>query len=350
MARIPAAFVALVVALGLVAGTPVPAAAQATAQPQFTSVTVDFVPGEKTLFFDDFTDMAPGEPPKHFKVRGAAVDLQEAGALRQLAVKGRTSLTPTLAAPLPKNFTYQAELQIDAPKGFAIATLLLFSKDREAMTLMVRSRAEETGLVLAVKVPKFEELGRKVLKLDLGKPFTLAVWAQDGRVRVFVDDVKHLDVNQVDLPPIDRVQIDADVTGATAVNFRSVRIAESAPDVVTVFGREGRYVSHAILFDTDSDRLKPTSAAAIQGIARALHASPALEVRIEGHTDAQGDAAHNLDLSKRRAEAVKGVLVGQFGIDAARLATAGLGATRPIDTNDTPQGRAQNRRVEFVKQ
>jgi outer membrane protein OmpA-like peptidoglycan-associated protein len=61
-------------------------------------------------------------------------------------------------------------------------------------------------------------------------------------------------------------------------------------------------------------------------------------------------AEHSLSFSKRRAEAVKAVLVAQFKIDPARLTTAGLGATKPIDSNGTPQGRAQNRRVEFVKQ
>jgi outer membrane protein OmpA-like peptidoglycan-associated protein len=57
-----------------------------------------------------------------------------------------------------------------------------------------------------------------------------------------------------------------------------------------------------------------------------------------------------MDLSRRRAEAVKTVLTAQFKLDAARLTTAGLGPTKPMDTNDTPQGRSQNRRVEFVKQ
>ena len=63
-----------------------------------------------------------------------------------------------------------------------------------------------------------------------------------------------------------------------------------------------------------------------------------------------GNAAHNLELSKRRAEAVKAVLVSQFKVDSERLTTAGLGATKPIESNDTPQGRSQNRRVELVKQ
>jgi outer membrane protein OmpA-like peptidoglycan-associated protein len=72
-------------------------------------------------------------------------------------------------------------------------------------------------------------------------------------------------------------------------------------------------------------------------------------VEIDGHTDATGNAAHNMDLSKRRAEAVKNILVSQFSIDAGRLTTAGFGATKPIDTNDTAAGKANNRRVEFVR-
>jgi OOP family OmpA-OmpF porin len=129
-----------------------------------------------------------------------------------------------------------------------------------------------------------------------------------------------------------------------------VRFAESTPDFSQVISSSGRYVTHGILFDTDSDRLKPESAPVIKSVARGLETNPNLKLQIEGHTDSVGSADHNLDLSKRRAEAVKAVLVSQFNVDAARLTTAGLGATKPIDSNDTPQGRAQNRRVEFVRQ
>jgi outer membrane protein OmpA-like peptidoglycan-associated protein len=129
-----------------------------------------------------------------------------------------------------------------------------------------------------------------------------------------------------------------------------VRFAESAPDFGQTIVASGRYVSHGILFDTNSDRLKAESAPAIQAVARALGTNPALKLLIEGHTDSVGNDASNLDLSKRRAEAVKAVLVSQFSVDASRLTTNGLGATKPLDSNDTPQGRAQNRRVEFVKQ
>ena len=72
-------------------------------------------------------------------------------------------------------------------------------------------------------------------------------------------------------------------------------------------------------------------------------------VKIIGHTDADGNAAANLNLSKLRAEAVKESLIKDFGIDASRLQTDGKGASQPVDTNSTAEGKANNRRVEFVK-
>ena len=71
---------------------------------------------------------------------------------------------------------------------------------------------------------------------------------------------------------------------------------------------------------------------------------------IAGHTDSVGNAQQNLELSQRRAEAVRGVLIGHFRVDGRRFTTAGLSSTKPIHSNDTPQGRSQNRRVELVKQ
>jgi OOP family OmpA-OmpF porin len=170
-------------------------------------------------------------------------------------------------------------------------------------------------------------------------------------MRSFVNGEKQLDFNQVEMPPIDSIEIENGILGAgPALGYRMVRFAESTPDFSQVISSSGRYVTHGILFDTDSDHLKPESAPVIQAIARGLETNPNLRLLIEGHTDSVGSPEHNLDLSKRRAEAVKTVLTSQFKVDPARLSTTGLGATKPIDSNDTPQGRSQNRRVELVKQ
>src|SRR4051794_40908282 len=112
----------------------------ATTQPEFTALKADFLPGEKTLFFDDFTDMAPGDAPPHFKVRGPAPETRAAGSLRQLTALQTGSLFPNLQT-LPKNFTYEAEIQFDNPRSERTA-LILYAKDKEALIWWFNANAQ----------------------------------------------------------------------------------------------------------------------------------------------------------------------------------------------------------------
>ena len=334
-------------ALLLFAVHPILAQAPA-AQPEMTTLKSTFIPGDKTIFYDDFTDMTAGDAPPHLKTRGPAPDLQAAGDLRQLTVTQRgTILTPNLTA-LPKNFTLEVELKAEKIKRFLI-NFSFFAGTKEVLQLNTQVMPAEAILIASMRAP-YSELGRKRFPMTWNEPAKLALWIQDGRLRIFLNGEKHLDFNQVELPAITRVEFNHDVYGAEqSIGYRSIRFAESTPDFSQVISSAGRFVTHGILFDTASDRLKPESAPVIQSIAKRLETNPNLKLLIEGHTDSVGNAAANLDLSRRRAEAVKAVLVAQFKVDAARLTTAGLGATKPIDSNDTLQGRSQNRRVELVK-
>ena len=74
-----------------------------------------------------------------------------------------------------------------------------------------------------------------------------------------------------------------------------------------------------------------------------------MKVKIIGHTDADGNDKSNLDLSKRRAASVKEMLAKEFSIDETRMETDGKGESQPVDKNDNPAGKANNRRVEFIK-
>jgi outer membrane protein OmpA-like peptidoglycan-associated protein len=114
--------------------------------------------------------------------------------------------------------------------------------------------------------------------------------------------------------------------------------------------QEKRAVTYGIYFDFNRDTLKPESEPVLKEIAQAMTDNPDWKLTVEGHTDNIGGDGYNLDLSKRRAAAVKQSLVSQHNIAPDRLLTGGFGASRPVGTNDTLEGRARNRRVELVRQ
>lgn len=122
-----------------------------------------------------------------------------------------------------------------------------------------------------------------------------------------------------------------------------------ADEMSRSIGKEGKIALYGIFFDFDKAELKPESAPTLQEIATLLKAEPKLAVIIVGHTDNQGGFEYNLDLSRRRAEAVVRALATQHGIEQKRLRSSGVGMVAPAASNDGEEGRAKNRRVELVK-
>lgn len=139
---------------------------------------------------------------------------------------------------------------------------------------------------------------------------------------------------------------DLEVDGSLDLVLELAPAPRSGDALAERLAREGRVDLYGIYFDTDSATLKPESTATLTEVKALLEADPALRLAIAGHTDAQGDEAHNLALSARRAQAVVDWLAGE-GIDAARLVAEGLGESRPVADNASPAGRALNRRVEI---
>ncbi len=118
--------------------------------------------------------------------------------------------------------------------------------------------------------------------------------------------------------------------------------ADEVPKAVTKFTG----VIKGIFFDVDKDTIKPKSKTTLDNAVKVLKEFPSVRVEIIGHTDADGDRDHNVDLSRRRAESVKKYLVDK-GLDGSRITTRGAGPDEPIADNKTAKGKAQNRRIEF---
>lgn len=157
-------------------------------------------------------------------------------------------------------------------------------------------------------------------------------------------------------------QLDAG-TYCKALNGRAIAIVQvlepkarekkmvvvAADEMAKAIDHDGSISLYGIYFDTAKAELKPDSKPTLTEIAVLLENQPALSVLVVGHTDNQGSHDYNLDLSSKRANAVKAALVSKYGIEDRRLMAAGAGMMAPIATNDSEDGRAKNRRVVLVK-
>jgi outer membrane protein OmpA-like peptidoglycan-associated protein len=153
----------------------------------------------------------------------------------------------------------------------------------------------------------------------------------------------HIGVWQADRPynEIDVIEVKPMESDLVTVNAASL-----ASDIT----RTGHASVYGIYFDTGKADVKPESEGTLQEISKLLQQDASLKLYVVGHTDNVGTLANNMDLSKRRSDAVVKVLTTKYNVAAARLSAQGDGPTAPVASNDSEEGRAKNRRVELVKQ
>jgi outer membrane protein OmpA-like peptidoglycan-associated protein len=226
--------------------------------------------------------------------------------------------------------------------------------DIESITVLRRERAETAQVVVndrVVEIPVIRASGeashRRWGRTEQGRVTALIM--DDERFPFLVDYVHstepddqpvfRLNYAKISYPDARADGKEGDLDGSPAMGQMERQLAE-----------EKRVDVYGIYFDFNSDRIRPESEPVLEEIAGVLGRNPDWTLGIRGHTDNVGGDAYNLELSRRRTEAVRKVLVERFGISAERLTTAGYGAAAPKDTNDTPEGRARNRRVELVRQ
>lgn len=129
---------------------------------------------------------------------------------------------------------------------------------------------------------------------------------------------------------------------------KSIRIAKGGVKYYDRVLSQGKIIVNGIKFDVNKATLKPESMGPINRIYQIMLKNTDLNFSVEGHTDSDGSDASNMALSKARGKAVMDKLIA-MGISSSRLKSNGFGESKPIDNNSTPEGKANNRRVEFVK-
>ena len=327
----------------------------------------DFIPGEKVIFYEDFSQDAIGDFPALWNTNGTAEVVTTnlyPGNWMKFAM--RECVWTDALLNLPDNYTIEFDIipikgEEDRMAGYYLR--LMQAKNVKAwdagsspgyggFCLHIESSGRPTYHTWFLKTDCQQTNldGYKDDKLYYQKEnrkYHIAMWIQKSRIRVYQDQNKMIDLPkafQTDCLKPDRLRFEY---GAAMIS--NIRIAVGAPDMRSKLITEGKLVSYGIYFDVNKDVVKPESYGTLKEIAKVLTENPDIKVKIIGHTDSDGADAANLDLSKRRGAAVKNELVKNFGIDAGRLESDGAGETQPIAPNDNAANKALNRRVEFVK-
>lgn len=325
----------------------------------------DFIPGEKVIFYDDFTTETLGDFPLLWLTNGSGeivTSSQFEGKWFQLTKTGY--YIPEAKDKFTDIYTIEFDLVILGEGSSETSTnidLFFLSDD-----LANPSGGNQPGLSGLKIHPDYGTVfwnnwsealewqgdeGQVDYMFKTSAKYHIAFWVQKQRVRLYANTEKILDLPrglQANyIYNAFRIENYSEETTAIISNFR---IAAGLPDMRNKLITEGKLISYGIYFDVNSDKLKPESAATIKEIAQVLIDNPTIIITIVGHTDSDGDDASNLNLSKRRATSVKTELTRVYGIDSSRMDTDGKGESQPLAANENALNKAKNRRDEFIKQ
>ncbi len=329
----------------------------------------DFVPGEKVIGYEDFSTGNIGDFPAGWNTNAAGEIVTIDGkAGRWLKFTKPGEFVPEFTEKYPDDFTLEFDLLHGTPTRGASITICLaelsnlsqpqawpYAINQLNVELATANTGTETGLSrYSTRKTSVSESGNQVttpILSDLYNPLHVSIWRQKERVRMYFNQEKVWDIPKALAKDAKLNSLIFTMSYAEAVSqhyITNIRLAVGAPDTRNKI-LAGKWVTHGILFDVNSATIKPESYGTLKEMANVLKENPDLKVKIIGHTDADGKDADNLDLSKRRAASVKESLTKEFGIDESRMETDGKGESEPLDKNDTPAGKANNRRVEFIK-
>ena len=338
----------------------------------------DFVPGEKLIVFEDFSQDQVGDFPSKWNTNASGEIVNIAGSdAKWLAFTSSGALIPEFINQLPENFTIEFDLAVtpdysyyDQPLTVSMVHLKSqkdfaqwqrFGRDRQAGVLFgfhPQDAGSQAAGLMSVEVwdegkPVMENSKQQFTSFSkVNNRVKVAIWRQKQRVRLYVNEAKVWDLPRAfinDIAYNSLVFSRADAKEGNQFFISNLRLAVGAPDTRHKLIDEGRFATTGIYFNSGSATIRPESYGVLKEIATVLKENPAVRVNVIGHTDNDGGAELNLKLSRDRARSVKETLQKEFGIDASRLESDGKGAAEPVGDNTTSEGKAANRRVEFIK-
>jgi len=314
----------------------------------------DFVPGSRTIFFTDFTEDQVGNFPKRLTFKNGQMEVVEIdGGQRALKASSYSQLLIPLPEALPPKFTVELDVINRDSRGVAANTFEISGGNaiNDAKYTVVgwghNGLSVNGGGVDGMSImAKDADIQRYV-----GQPASFRILGDGQALKLYADEKRIANIPNGDFQRgrTLALYLQGRDDDKNAVYVTRIRVAESNKDIYDELAAKGRWTTQGILFESGKSDLKPESTPTLKAIAAAMKSHPDLKVEIQGHTDNVGAAASNLTLSQARADAVKAALTSEYSVEDGRVTAKGYGDTKPVTKNTTPEGRANNRRVEVVK-
>ncbi len=309
----------------------------------------DFVPGNEVIFEDDQKGEKKGEFPSKWDLLEGNAEIAQINGENTIALVGYTYITPLFnekSFRLPDEFTLEFDFLIDAGKEDENTIEFINTSDEViASSLFWKNN---TRFIFNWNNNTVEKSSEETYDNNPGWHH-YALSFNKRALKVYVDAKRVTNIPNLAEKPAKVKFFARGPEDNSTFHIKNIRIAKGAVPLYDKLLTNGKIITYGITFDVDKATIKSQSMGTINEIFSILQKYPELKFSVEGHTDNTGNVTSNKSLSEARAKAVCDKLQ-QMGINATRLSSKGYGISKPIDTNDTPEGRAKNRRVEFVKQ
>lgn len=313
----------------------------------------DFVPGDKVIFYDDLSGDMEADFPHRWKLKEGNFEVARLGNEKWILCTDEGSIIPkTPEGSLPTNYTVEMEVYAFGGKDYNSHYRIFWLDAKGA-----RIGNFEIGYY-GLEYGRFRFKGRSITDMYLPSgplakgPHVMRIMANERAIKAFMDNVRiaNMPLDEEFSPVGFEVKTNpwSEVAKYPQL-FRNFRYAEGSRSMKEQLAESGKVITHGILFDSGSSTIKAESYRTLREIGNLLSDDASLRLSVEGHTDSDGADDYNMELSRNRANSVMQYLTSNFGIEDNRLEFKGWGESKPIDGNDTPEGKANNRRVELVK-
>ncbi len=331
------------------APTPAPEPTKPAAEDMTLYTKYDFVPGNKVIFYDDLTDEEEGEFPYRWNLEKGVFEIARMGGEYWILCTDNGSIRPKLPiGPLPEKYTVELEFWSSGPDK-TLPYYYIHWTDADGRIIGEFCAYGQKATFLSIKSKKLA--GKEMPEKWSRGLHTMRIMATTRSIKCYVDNIRVANVPKVEgfEPAGFQVRARPYKDEDNPWLLKSFRFAEGGKSMRDQLEETGRIITHGILFAPNSYVIKGESFKTLKNIGQLLEEDQDLRLSIEGHTDSDGSEAHNSELSHNRSKAVVDYLIQKYGVSADRLEARGWGESKPLDTNNSTEGKANNRRVELVK-